>query len=51
MEIYDVMIDLGMFRTQDIPTQLRSAQDVMMTASLVLEHLREEHASDSGPWV
>jgi hypothetical protein len=36
---------------RDILAQLRSAQVVLMAASLVLEHLWEEHASGIGPWV
>jgi hypothetical protein len=48
MEIFDALVDLGMFPIRDIPTQPRSAQDVLMVASLVLEHLRKEHASSAG---
>jgi hypothetical protein len=51
MEISDALVDLGMFPIRDIPVQPRSAQDVLTTASLVLERLREEHASCAGPWV
>jgi hypothetical protein len=49
MEISDAVVDLGVFLIWDIPPQPRSAQDVLMAASLVLEHLREEHASGTGP--
>jgi hypothetical protein len=49
MEISDALVDLGMFPIRDLPVQLRSAQDVLMAASLVLEHLREEYASDASP--
>jgi hypothetical protein len=51
MEISDALIDLGVFLIWDIPAQPRSAQDVLTVASLVLEHLREEHAFAAGPWV
>jgi hypothetical protein len=51
MEISDVLVSLGVFPIWDIPEQPRSTQDVLMAASLVLEHLREEHASDASPWV
>jgi hypothetical protein len=51
MEISDALVDLGMFPIRDIPVQPRSTQDVLTTASLVLERLREEHASCAGPWV
>jgi hypothetical protein len=42
MEISDVLVGLGVFPIRDIPEQPRSTQDVLMAASLVLEHLREE---------
>jgi hypothetical protein len=51
MEISDALVDLGVFPIQDIPSQLRSAQNVLTAASLVLEHLQEEHSSDIGPWL
>jgi hypothetical protein len=51
MEISDALVDLGMFLIQDIPTQLRSAQDVLTVVSLILEHLQEEHASGTDPLV
>jgi hypothetical protein len=37
MEISNALVDLGMFPIQDIPVQLRSVQDVLTAASLVLE--------------
>jgi hypothetical protein len=40
MKIYDVLVDLGMFPIQDIPTHPKSAPDVLTVASLVLERLR-----------
>jgi hypothetical protein len=39
MEIFDALVNLGMFPIQDIPTQPRSAQDVLTAASLILECL------------
>jgi hypothetical protein len=39
MEISDALVDRGVFPIRDIPAQPRSAQDVLMVASLVLEHL------------
>jgi hypothetical protein len=51
MKIFDALVDLGMFPIWDIPVQQRSAQDVRMMASLVLEHIQDEHASGVGPWV
>jgi hypothetical protein len=51
MEIFVGLVDLGVFTTRDIPVHPRSAQDLLTVASLVLERLREEHASGAGPWV
>jgi hypothetical protein len=51
MEISNALVDLGVFPIQGIPERLKSAQDVLMTAGLVLEHLREDHASGTGPRV
>jgi hypothetical protein len=48
-EITDALIDLGVFPTQGLPTHLELAQDVLTAASLILEHLREEHASTPVP--
>jgi hypothetical protein len=42
---------LGVFPIWDIPQRLKSAQDVLMAAGLILEHLREENAFGAGPWV
>jgi hypothetical protein len=39
MEISDALVNLGMFPIRDIPADLKSAQDVLTTASLILEHL------------
>jgi hypothetical protein len=49
MEISDALVDLGMFPIRDVPAHLESASNVLTVASLILEHLREEHASDVGP--
>jgi hypothetical protein len=49
MEIPDALIDLGVFPIWDIPLLLESAQEVFASADLILECLREEHASDAGP--
>jgi hypothetical protein len=51
MKISDALVDLGVFPIWDIPVQQRSAQDVLMMASLVLEHIQDEHASGVSPWV
>jgi hypothetical protein len=51
MLISDALVDLGVFPIQDIPAHPKSAQDVMRVVGLILEHLREEHASDVRPWV
>jgi hypothetical protein len=51
MENSDALVDLGVLPIRDIPTQPRSAQDVLTVASLVLERLQEEHATGAGPWV
>jgi hypothetical protein len=51
MEILDALAGLGLSPIQDIPTHPASAQDVLTAASLILQCLWEEHASDAGPWV
>jgi hypothetical protein len=40
MEIFDALADLGVFPIQGIPEHLNLAQDVLMVAGLILEHLR-----------
>jgi hypothetical protein len=47
MEIFNTLVDQGKFPIQDTPAQPRSAQDVLTMVSLILERLREEHASDA----
>jgi hypothetical protein len=51
IKISNALVDLGAFPIWDIPAHPESAQDVLIVANLVLEHLREEHASRAGPWV
>jgi hypothetical protein len=50
MEISNAPADLGMLPIQDIPQLSRSAQEVLTTAGLLLERLREAQASGAGPW-
>jgi hypothetical protein len=47
MGISDALVDLGVFPIQDIPRRLKSTQEVLAAIGLVLECLREEHASDA----
>jgi hypothetical protein len=49
-EISDALVDLEMLPIQDIPQQPKSAQEVLMVASLLLELPREPHASSTVPW-
>jgi hypothetical protein len=51
MEIFDALVDLGVFPIWDIPFLLKSAQEDLASASLILERPREEQASDAGPWI
>jgi hypothetical protein len=51
MEIFDALVNLGVFPIWDIPTHPELAQDVLTAASFILEHLQEEHASGTGPCV
>jgi hypothetical protein len=51
MEISNALIDLGVLPILDIPEQPRLAQDVLTVAGLILEHLREERDSGTGPWI
>jgi hypothetical protein len=50
MEISDALVDLGMFPIRDIPWHPKTTQGVLVVVGLILELLREEHASDVGPW-
>jgi hypothetical protein len=49
MEISNALVNLGVFPIQDMPWRPKSAQDVLTMAVLILENLREEHASGVGP--
>jgi hypothetical protein len=40
-EISIALVDLGVFPIRDIPWRLKSAQDVLMVANLVLERLSD----------
>jgi hypothetical protein len=46
-EIFNALVDLDVFTIQDIPSQPRSAKDVLTAFSLILEWLWEEHGSDA----
>jgi hypothetical protein len=50
-EISDALVNLSVLPIRDIPQCLKSTQDVLMAAGPILERLREEHASGTGPWV
>jgi hypothetical protein len=44
----DALVKLNVLPTQGIPPQPQSAKDVLVAFGLVLERLREEHASSFG---
>jgi hypothetical protein len=44
----DALVDLNVLPIQGIPLQPRSAKDLLATFGLILEWLREEHASGFG---
>jgi hypothetical protein len=50
-EISDALVNLGVIPIWDIPQHPKLAQDVLTAVGLVLERLREEHASSVDPWV
>jgi hypothetical protein len=50
MKMSNVLVDLGTQPIRDIPQLLKTTQEVLVATSLIMEHLREEHASDAGPW-
>jgi hypothetical protein len=50
VEISNALVNLGMPLIRDIPQLPKMAQEVLVAASLILECLREEHASGTGPW-
>jgi hypothetical protein len=49
MEISNTLVDLGVIPTRGIPQLLKSSQQVFTAAGLILERMREEHASGTGP--
>jgi hypothetical protein len=51
MGISNGQVDIGVFPIWDIPLHLMLAQEVIAVIDLILEHLREEHASGTGPWI
>jgi hypothetical protein len=48
--ISNALIDLKMLPIRDIPQILKSVLEVLIAVGLILERLREEHASGAGPW-
>jgi hypothetical protein len=48
MGISSTLVDLGMLPIQDISQLPKSAREVLTVAGLILEHLREAQASDTG---
>jgi hypothetical protein len=50
-DIFDALVNLNVLPIQDIPSQPRSAKDVLMVFGLVLERLWDEHASGIGSQV
>jgi hypothetical protein len=43
------LVDLGLPPIRDIPQVPMRAQEVLKAAGVILEHLREAHASGAGP--
>jgi hypothetical protein len=50
VEISSILVDLGMLPVWHIPQLPKSAQEVLMAAGLLLEHLQEAQASSANPW-
>jgi hypothetical protein len=50
MEVSNTLVDLGMMPIRDIPQLPNMAQEVLAVADLILERLREEHASRTELW-
>jgi hypothetical protein len=50
-ETSDALVDLNVLPIQDIPSQPRSAKDVLAVFGLILERLREDHASSTSSQV
>jgi hypothetical protein len=51
MGISNALVDFGEFPIRDILHHLKSTQEVLAATRLILERMREEHASGTGPWV
>jgi hypothetical protein len=49
IKISDALVDLGVFPIWDIHGLPKLAQEVLALAGLIVECLREEHASNAGP--
>jgi hypothetical protein len=47
-DISGALVDLNVLPIQGIPLQSRSAKDILAEFGLILERLREEHASGFG---
>jgi hypothetical protein len=50
-DISDALVNLNVLRIKDIPTQPRSAKEILTVFGLVLEQLCEEHGSGVGSHV
>jgi hypothetical protein len=50
IEISNALVDLKLLPIHNIPQHPKSAQEVLTTAGLFLERMREAQASDTGPW-
>jgi hypothetical protein len=50
MEASNTLVDLGMLPIRDIPQLPKTAHEVMVAVGLILERMREGHASSTGPW-
>jgi hypothetical protein len=51
MEISNSLVGAGTLPIQDIPHLPKTAQEVLAATGLILEHLREEHATGASPRV
>jgi hypothetical protein len=49
-EVSNTLVDLGTLPIQNIPQLPKMTQEVLAVVGLILERLREEHASSAGPW-
>jgi hypothetical protein len=50
VDISNSLVDLGTLPIRDIPQLSKMAQEVLVAVRLILERLREEHASATGYW-